>query len=183
MVFLLFGVKIPFFGIDYKMFMGAFFFYIGYWLKLNYSFVSQAKVKCSLVFFTLLIAPVVALELPSSMPTMESSKAIAYMVSAVLMTISIYFMFEYMAKYKTVVGSLLNYVGQHTLEILTWHFLLFKMVSFVIVKAYGLPIGQVACYPAIQEYSSRGWWVVYTLVGVMLPVALAYGKNKIKLRK
>lgn len=96
------------------------------------------------------------------MPTMEISKVITYIISAILLSTSILFCFERISDRK--IGALLNYIGQHTLEILTWHFLLFKAVSFVIVLLNDLPIEQIAYFPTIQEYSKHGWWLVYTIV-------------------
>ena len=67
----------------------------------------------------------------------------------------------------------------HTIEILTWHFLFFKLVSLIIVKIYKLPLNIIATFPTIQEYSSEGWWMAYTLVGGVLPAMLICMINKI----
>lgn len=112
------------------------------------------------------------------MPTMEISKVITYIISAILLSTSILFCFERISDRK--IDALLNYIGQHTLEILTWHFLLFKAVSFVIVLLNDLPIEQIAYFPTIQEYSKHGWWLVYTIVGVIIPITVVYLKTKIK---
>lgn len=176
--FLLLDIKIPFFGINSKMLLGALFFYYGYVLKINHPVIAKKKYRNAIFIMALLITPTVALKLPSSMPTMEISKVITYIISAILLSTSILFCFERISDRK--IGVLLNYIGQHTLEILTWHFLLFKAVSFVIVLLNDLPIEQIAYFPTIQEYSRHGWWLVYTIVGVITPITVVHLKTKIK---
>ena len=66
----------------------------------------------------------------------------------------------------------LVYIGDHTLEILTWHFLCFKVVSLIIIAIYSLPIEQLAEFPVIQQYAYQGWWLLYLCVGVALPLVL-----------
>lgn len=181
-VFLLVRIRIPILGIDYKMLLGAFFFYYGFILKSYNSVIERTKII--IYILTILVTPIVALKSPSSMLTIEISNAITYVISAILLSTSLFFCFETIEqKCKRRVGWL-NYTGQHTLVILTWHFLLFKLVSLLIVSLYGLPIEQIACFPTIQDYSRQGWWLAYTLVGVILPIACIYLINNIKyLRK
>ena len=71
------------------------------------------------------------------------------------------------------VGKTLVYIGNRTLTILTWHFLCFKLVSLAIIKIYGLPIELLASFPIITEYAAKGWWVAYSLVGVIIPICIA----------
>lgn len=48
---------------------------------------------------------------------------------------------------------------------------------------YDLPLEQLAYYPSIQELSSRGWWVIYTIVGVLMPLCLYNIYSKLKTYK
>lgn len=66
--------------------------------------------------------------------------------------------------------KLLIFVGNNTLNILIWHFLCFKLVSFLIIHLYNLPIGSLAEFPVLKDYASQGWWMVYTLLGVTMPL-------------
>lgn len=157
--------------------LGAVFFYYGYMLNINHLVMDKKKYRNAIFIITLLITPIIALKLPSSMFTMGTSEVITYIISAILLSTSIFFVFERFGNRKI---GILNYIGQHTLEILTWHFLLFKAVSFIIVLLNDLPIEQIAYFPTIQEYSRYGWWIVYTVIGVMIPIAMTYLKTKIK---
>ena len=68
----------------------------------------------------------------------------------------------------------LSFVGQHTLEILTWHFLCFKFVSLCIICIYGLSVTHLAEFPVMGNYASLGWWLAYFLLGVALPLFVPY---------
>ena len=76
----------------------------------------------------------------------------------------------------------LRFIGENTLTILTWHFLSFKIVSLMIVVVYGLPFSYIGMHPVIPDYSHMGWFVVYTIVGIVVPlspmlVKVYYGKR------
>ena len=58
------------------------------------------------------------------------------------------------------------------MTILTWHLLSFKAVSLLIILIYGLPIEQLGEFPVIVEYATKGWWILYFVVGVGLPLLM-----------
>lgn len=74
--------------------------------------------------------------------------------------------------------ELIERVGQHTLSILIWHFLAFKVVTIIQLLIYKEPIYRIASFPVF--ISSDGWWILYTIVGVIVPVSIAclYSKTK-----
>lgn len=179
LAFLVTDRKIPFFGIDDKMSLGALFFYLGYLCKGYQKKFDSKKVKVLFLLLAIMVVVAIAWTLPSSMPTMETKAVIPYVIAASLASTSIFMFCQWLVKYESYLGSILNYIGMHTIEILTWHFLLFKLVSLLIVNIYRLPINSIASFPTIQEYSCQGWWIAYTMVGVFIPVLGAYIKNKI----
>lgn len=71
------------------------------------------------------------------------------------------------------------YIGDHTLEIMTLHFVAFKLVSWLIVSHYNLPIGQIAEHPVIEKYAQAGWWVAYIVIGLVIPIIYACGKDRL----
>lgn len=73
----------------------------------------------------------------------------------------------------------MRYVGNHTMAILTWHFLSFKIVSLLIIAIYGIDGERLAEFPIIHEYTNRGWFVLYTLIGISLPLAVDSILNRI----
>ncbi len=64
-----------------------------------------------------------------------------------------------------------NYIGNKTLYILTFHFLSFKLVSYLYILANDLPIEYLSQFPVLK--ATNAWmWVVYTIAGVGLPLLL-----------
>lgn len=62
------------------------------------------------------------------------------------------------------------YVGRNSLHIMLWHFLAFKIVSFVYIKLCGLPPYYLASFTVLNvDYL----WIAYTLVGVVVPLGAA----------
>lgn len=106
-------------------------------------------------------------------------KIVPYFVTAILATWSVYTLLTYV-KGENMVTRFLTFVGNNTLTILTWHFLMFKVVSLVIVCAYDQPIERIAEFPVILEYAVKGWWAVYAMVSLAICCGLAYCNRFIK---
>lgn len=71
-------------------------------------------------------------------------------------------------------SRLLLFVGSHTLAVMALHFLAFKTVSLLIIAIYDLPINRLSDFPVLLSYAQQGWWIVYTAVGISLPLCLAW---------
>lgn len=78
--------------------------------------------------------------------------------------------------------GLLNYIGTNSFIIMTFHLLVFKIVSYMEIKYYNLQIERLSDYPAI--FMGGYWWILYTLIGVLIPILIKYSietlKRKIK---
>ena len=74
---------------------------------------------------------------------------------------------------------LITYGGNHTLDILTWHFFAFKIVSLLVIVFYGLEIAKLAELPVIREYAIEGWWIIFTIVGIVVPLSGRYLYEKV----
>lgn len=84
--------------------------------------------------------------------------------------------------------QLLLFIGDHTLEILTWHFLCFKLVSLFIIMIEQRPIKQLAYFPVIPADADSGslyshYWLLYFLVGIGIPILFTALRSRIKNRK
>ena len=67
--------------------------------------------------------------------------------------------------------TLFNYIGNKTLYILTFHFLSFKLVSYIFIRLKGLPITDLSLFPVLQDMNS--WmWIIYTIVGIVVPLII-----------
>jgi hypothetical protein len=83
---------------------------------------------------------------------------------------------------ESLVFRFLDYVGRYTFNVLTWHFLSMKLVSLVIIYIYGLPIKQLSEFPVIESYAHEGWWMIYFIVGVSVPVAGTYIYHRVRVK-
>lgn len=66
---------------------------------------------------------------------------------------------------KNYLTQTLIYIGDNTLAILTWHFLMFKLVSLAKIYLYNYDITWLAKFPIIAEKNSI-WWIAYCIVGI-----------------
>lgn len=105
-------------------------------------------------------------------------KVIPYIVTGIIGTWMIYSLpWE---RVKEITADVLQFIGNNTLTILTWHFLSFKFVSLLIINIYGLPIERLAEHPVITEYSVKGWWLAYFLFSMLTTCGIAYCNRWIK---
>lgn len=51
---------------------------------------------------------------------------------------------------------------------------MFKIVSLLIILCYGLPMHELAAFHVIYRYADKGWFLLYTFVGVFMPITIVY---------
>ena len=87
----------------------------------------------------------------------------------------------YIAKfiYDRYENKLLHFIGKHTLSIMIFHFLAFKIVTLIIIYRYKLPLTELATFPVMYEIGGI-WWLFYTLVGIFVPLTFPLIWIKIK---
>lgn len=81
----------------------------------------------------------------------------------------------------TVFARVLSYIGQNTLSVFVLHLLCFKLVNYLIVAVYRMPDYMTAAYPVVVKDGL--WWILYTIVGVGIPVGITYSWQKLKMYK
>lgn len=79
------------------------------------------------------------------------------------------------------IRNAITFIGDHTMEILTWHMLSFKIVSLLIIWIEQRPIQQLACFPVIPADMTDAnyftpWWMIYVAIGSIMPLLMAKGK-------
>lgn len=77
------------------------------------------------------------------------------------------------------VNRFLVFVSSNTLQILALHFLCFKLVTYFIIVVKELPINCLASFPVLYK-NSGAWWILYSCVGVLLPLVFCIVRNRIK---
>lgn len=165
-----FSFKVPLFDIKGTEFLAAFFILTGYLYKK-----SGFRLEDNVMYLPIFIIIVVFGEIfwRSSMENLSFATIIPFTVSAlagIIMTLT----FSKTCFKSVYLKRVLTFIGDHTLQVLTWHFLFFRVVSSIVVKINNLHINQIAEHPVISEYSHEGWWFFYTIVGVGGPTISLY---------
>lgn len=127
-------------------------------LKYNYPHITGS---------TLFIIPAIAAMFMSLSMDCKSSIVWLYYVIAICGTIATIQLSRWLSH--TRITSLLAYIGDKTLYILIFHFLSFKIISFLYIYYNALPIEWLSQFPIIKETHST-LWMVYTIVGISLPM-------------
>lgn len=75
------------------------------------------------------------------------------------------------------------FIGERTLYVFAFHLLAFKLVSAFKVMCDGLPWEAIGSHPVIHNPANNVWWVIlYTMVGVALPLLWVTGYRHIASR-
>lgn len=154
--------------------MGSFgvsFYFLGYLLKTYERFWQNkySAIACSLSLLLFLFY----FEGGVSMGC-GYNKVVPFFLSATSGTLLTIYISRLIENWFPKVKSILYYIGNHTLEILSLHFLSFRLVSYFFTLVYGLDVVHVAEHPVINDICSppHYWWIIYCLVGVLVPLFL-----------
>lgn len=160
----IFKKKVPFFGLDALTFMSALLIIFGYYYHKRQ--ILQSWNWTSLFAFLVLVG---SYFWPGSMLSFDSFTAIPYLMTAFCGSIMIFNISTWINQQNwEYVNDTLVFIGNHTFEILTWHFLCFKLVNILRIAIYGYDIKMLAMYPTITP--TETWCVLYAFVGVLIPI-------------
>ena len=106
----------------------------------------------------------------AEMLDMKWTHTIPYFISAMAGSILVLKASKYAADKTHRLANCISLIGNKTIEILTWHFLCFKIVSLIIIAYDGLSIEHLAEFPIMRPYNIQGWWIYYFIIGVAVPV-------------
>ena len=172
----LFDVDVPYFGIGSRTFLAAFFIMCGHALGFY-------QVKIPTQWYVLLASALFvgagAYFIHTSMVTYTYVKVLPYAITAIIGTIMLFGISTLILQKDGKTNKFLVFVGGHTLDVLTWHFLSFKLVSLLLIWIYGWPIEHLAEFPVITDLAGRGWWALYFLVGSGVPLSVLFVLNKL----
>lgn len=83
--------------------------------------------------------------------------------------IFVYMLSRMLAK-NAFISRILSYIGKFSMYIMCFHFLAFKIVNVIWVWIYDAPKSYIASFPVLK--GKGGWWLIYTIIGVLLPLIL-----------
>lgn len=161
------GFHIVFLNLNTRTFAAAFLFIAGYVIKAKK--IAPFGLVGIIGSLALTVLGMFYWPLAIDLTSYEGWQLFPHMLTAILATWSFYSILSNHALNR--IQCFLSFVGENTLTILTWHLLSFKITTLVIICVYHLPIPRLGEFPVITEYAIRGWWMLYALVGVGLPLA------------
>lgn len=77
-----------------------------------------------------------------------------------------------------ILTAVFSYLGKKTISIIALHFLSFKIVTFIQILIYDLPIEKLSSYPYLEV--KPYWWILYAIVGICIPITLNWCYDKLK---
>lgn len=159
-----------------RNFLAASFIYIGYIIRLrNIDFYLNRTCAIIIIFFI----AVLSMFWNTSMTRIESIDILPYCIIATLCSFSLLKICDMISDI-SVLGKLLLFIGCITFSILTWHFLVFKIGSIVLVGIYELDWIHLSDFPVIKEYAETGWYLLYAFLGVCIPSVTYHTFNKLR---
>lgn len=170
--------KVPYFDVGAREFMASLIFVCGYLYRK-----SSFKWEYSKCIFLIGIALITlgTFFWRASMglfSTMTWWKVLPWLLSAVFGTIAIYALGIRISNCKRL-SPMFIFIGEQTLEILTWHLICFKLVSYIIVLVHAQDLSHLADFPVIDNYSRQGWWIAYLLTGCGVPLLFVLIKSNV----
>lgn len=174
----LFDCRLPYFNIGSREFFAATIIYAGYLYKQR-QWLWHRRMAVNIIA---LIAMTAGSQFWfTTMLYYDYWKVLPHTVSASLAVLTLLHLSEWISKRKDLFPArMLVFIGDHTMTILTWHFLSLKLVSLLLIAIYGLPIKQLSEFPVIEKYAHQGWWILYLCVGVSIPVLWTYCYHRLK---
>ena len=150
---------------------GAMFYMVGYLLKQYESFWQNKYVAIVCCLFLLFF-----LYYFKSGVSMGCgyNKVIPFSLSAISGTLLTIYVSKIIEERFSIIKKILYYIGNHTLEILSLHFLSFRFVSFLFTLIYGIDVIHIAEHTVIKNIYLPPcyWWIIYCMVGITIPLLL-----------
>lgn len=147
----------------------AIVFYLSGYLyrKLN----QEIKIRPSLLFSLLLLSvpAISAYFVQYGMSSVHGWDTILYYFIAMAGTIGVVLFSQRLVVFK--LSDLLVYIGNKTLYILTFHFLAFKLVSYLYILYDNQPLKNLSQFPVLQN-TNHLMWLVYSFVGIAIPILI-----------
>lgn len=73
----------------------------------------------------------------------------------------------------------LIYCGEMTVYIYVFHISAYKVISLIKIWWYDLDFKQIGCHMVIHDYPQDGFWILYSIAGVGIPLLWIWCYNKI----
>lgn len=153
------------------------FYLIGYFIKKSEVHIKLRKLSMNKKVILSMISLVILLSISTINKVSFSKNNYEYFGLFIISSLSgIYLVYHISCILEK--NRFLQFIGKHTLEILIWQFVAFKMVIALQIMYYSLDFSAIKAYP---YYRNDGiWFVLLCIAGIGLPILGAIIINKIK---
>jgi len=170
-VFAYFKLAIPYVSVGKTELMAALVFVIGYDYK-------QSNLRFELKYPVIILLAVLAVTLgaffwPSAIFSFTWQFTALYLISAVLGVMGVFAISCLLdAKTSGWFRKLALYIGDNTLAILIWHFLIFKLVTVLFVMLHVMPSSALVEFPVPHEFPAL-CSIAYIVIGAAVPLLIS----------
>lgn len=77
-----------------------------------------------------------------------------------------------------ILNSILSYIGRHTISILLFHLIAFKIITYIQLLILNKPDYMLASFTILEW--KNGWWLLYLTAGVLIPLLISFVYGKLK---
>jgi fucose 4-O-acetylase-like acetyltransferase len=166
----------------YRELMGTFFFGIGFLFRQNENLLKQSI--WSLIGSFIVVALFSRFAGASMAWNSTFYKFLSLPVPAICGFVMTYQISGYINRHDNLLKRFMVYCGDNTLPIYIFHTISFKLVSLIKIAYYGLSFKQIGCHMVIHDYAHEDlFWIVYSIVGVGVPLIVHYWYKKIKIAR
>lgn len=147
-------------------FLGASYVMTGYIFKIK-----NITIKKTTGIVVLAVSVVLSLLLEYDLSMLASSgkRTIASYFIAMIGIVGVFTLCTSLGKY---LNTFFEYIGNRTMDIFTFHFLSFKLVSFIIVTYLGEEWIRISEHPYVQGVEGQHW-IAYLIVGILGSLMIA----------
>lgn len=89
----------------------------------------------------------------------------------------LYAVSQMLSERESLLQDIILYIGKHSMPILLMHQISFKIVTLIQIILYKKPGYMLGSFPVL--YKDYGWWIIYSVVGVCVPLLVYVVTRKI----
>lgn len=161
-----------FYMISFRNFMAAFVIWAGYIYR---GYDCRFHLSNGFILFSMCVMTIISLLANISFVNVLFTSLLPFIFVSILSSIGLFGICSKIENCRSnLIIKILQYIGNNTLTILTWHFTSFVLVSILIVNLCNIDYLRLAEFPTIEEYSCSLWGLVYFSFGMIIPLCIAY---------
>lgn len=134
------------------------------------NYIPSFKLKLTLILIPLLIILIY-------LSQMISIRMLRIIIIGILGFYFVMFLSNIIKKCNINLQKIFVYIGQHTIPILCFHLLVFKLVTYFVIITNNLSIEKLGVFPAIQASCKLS--LLYLFVGIIFPISINIVYNSI----